>query len=117
MILLLLRLATRVPPGANGVQARARTCCRGNDYRGKMKSPLAKPEESCKTVKPPSATNPIYPLVFSGERILPVLNLYTSLDSNSSFVLCFLSAATSVSIASTGFKSTIMRRSLRTDSI
>ena len=35
------------------------------------------------------------------------------LANNSSLVLCFLSAAVSVSIASMGFKSTIVRRSLR----
>ncbi len=40
----------------------------------------------------------------------------SSLASNSSFVLCFLSAATRVSIASIGFKSTIVRRNLRTAS-
>src|SRR5438876_12104496 len=38
---------------------------------------------------------------------------YTSFDNNSSLALCFLSAAMRVSIASTGFKSTIVRRSLR----
>src|SRR5437870_550059 len=38
---------------------------------------------------------------------------HTSFDSNSSLVLCFLGAAMSVSIASIGFRSTMVRRSLR----
>jgi galactokinase/mevalonate kinase-like predicted kinase len=54
--------------------------------------------------------------VFSkiGENDQPPLS---SLARSSSLVLCFLRAAVRVSIASMGFKSTIIRRSFRTASM